>query len=91
MLLSPNERLIQPAGNERIYLINKGKVDIYLDRFGQNRSLDRRLLKTITVVDKEKVCENIYGYTAVISNRPCALDATASQFTSLVYINKKDF
>ena len=91
MLLTPNERLLQPVGNQRIYLINKGKIDICLDRFGGNRTLDRRLLKTINVIDKDKVCQNIYGYTAVLSNRPCALDATASQFTSALFINKKDF
>ena len=40
---------------------------------------------------KEEISDNIYGYTAVISNMPCALDATASQFTSSFYINRKDF
>ena len=26
LLLRPNERLLQPAGNERIYIINRGKI-----------------------------------------------------------------
>ena len=78
LLLTPNERALQPVGNERIYIVNKGKLDICLDRFGENKCVDRRRLKTIHVIDKDKVCEKIYGYTSVISNRKCALDATAS-------------
>lgn len=87
-LYAPNERLLQPATKERIYIIKRGKVDVYCDRFGHNRKEDRRLLKTIRVDEGSSISENIYGYTAVISLRPSALDAVSSEFTSCFFLDK---
>jgi hypothetical protein len=91
IMFAPNERLNQPAGNERIFILTRGKVDIYLDKFGTNNTIDRRLLKSISVTGAKQISDNSYGYTAVISNKPCALDAVAPQFTTALYISKKDF
>lgn len=85
-LYAPKERILQPAGQERIYIIKQGKIDIYLDRFGENKKEHRRLLKTIHATEPLTISDNIYGYTAVISDRSCALNAQASQFTSCYFI-----
>jgi hypothetical protein len=50
-LYAPNERLLQPVNKERIYIIKRGKIEIYCDRFGHNRREYRRLMKTIKVLD----------------------------------------
>jgi hypothetical protein len=89
-LYAPKEKLLQPLGQERIYIIKHGKIDIFLDRFGENKKEYRRLLKTIKV-DGSSISDNIYGYTAVISERPCALNAQTSEFTSCYYIEREDF
>jgi len=49
-----------------------------MDRFGHNRIEFRRKLKTIQTNSKSEIGNNIYGYTAVISTKKCALDAVAN-------------
>lgn len=51
LLLAPNERLPQPLGNERIYIIKHGKVDIFIKKFGPNNRDDSRFLKRIRIDD----------------------------------------
>jgi len=43
-------------------------------------------LKVISVDDPQSICDNIYGYTAVISIKTCSLDAVASDFTSAYFV-----
>jgi hypothetical protein len=47
LLFAPNERLPQIPGSERIYIIKRGKLDIYIKRFGPNNRDDSRFLKRI--------------------------------------------
>ena len=48
-------------------------------------------MKTIKINETNTIRQNIYGYTAVISLRPSALDAVSSEFTSCYYIEKDQF
>lgn len=71
--------------------MKRGKIDIYCDRYGRNRREYRRLMKSIKIQDVNEIRENIYGYTAVFSLRPSALDAVSSEFTSCYFIDKNEF
>jgi hypothetical protein len=45
----------------------------------------------ISVEDPHSICDNIYGYTAMMSTKACALDAVAADFTSTYFIEKEAF
>ena len=52
--------------------------------------------KVLKVIDMSKksvleVSDSIYGYTAVLSNRPVKLRAIAKTFTSTYSVSKEDF
>lgn len=38
-----------------------------------------------------EVSDNVYGYTAVFSNRPVKLEAISKDFTSTYSVSKNDF
>lgn len=69
-LFSPNERLGEISGVEKIYIIKTGKVSIYMNRFNNG---NKKLLRTITINPETEVSNNIYGYTSAFSNRPVHL------------------
>lgn len=41
--------------------------------------------------ESKEISDNVYGYTAMISNKPCYLEAVASDFTASLFISKEDF
>ena len=76
---------------QRIFIIKKGKVNVLTNRYGS----DQEHRKIVKVIDLSKntveVSDNIYGYTAVFSNRPARLEAIAKDFTPTYSINREDF
>ena len=63
-----------------------------MKRYGHDQE-HRKVLKVIDMSEKNQaeVCDNVYGYTLVFSNRPAKLEALAKDFTSTYSINKEDF
>lgn len=57
-----------------MYIIKKGKIAVSMKRYGSDQE-HRKVLKVIDMSEKEEleVCDNIYGYTLVFSNRPVKL------------------
>ena len=62
-----------------------------MKRYGSDQE-HRKVLKVIDMSEKEEleVCDNIYGYTLVFSNRPVKLQAIAKDFTSTYSIDRED-
>lgn len=62
-----------------------------MNRYGSDQE-HRKVLKIIDTKNKEHlpVTDNVYGYTAVFSNRPVKLEAVAKVFTSTYSVNKED-
>ena len=61
-----------------------------------NKYGDMEHQKVLKVIDMSKkstleVSDNIYGYTAALSNRPVKLKAISKTFTSTYSVNKEDF
>ena len=91
MILAPNERLLQPEGRERLYIIERGKVEISIDA-GKSKGEIMRKLRSIDMLDpKVEIKNNVYGYTMAISERVNRLKATAATFTSCYFIDKASF
>ena len=57
-----------------MYIVKKGKIAVSMKRYGSDQE-HRKVLKVIDMSEKEEldVCDNIYGYTLVFSNRPVKL------------------
>ena len=69
----PNEKLVSTDGKDRMYIIKKGKIEIYMNRYGDQEN--KKLLKEIDMNSSGRleISDNIYGYTAFFSNRPVKL------------------
>jgi hypothetical protein len=61
-----------------------------MNRFMTQQEI-KKLLKTIESPNSIEVSNNLYGLTAIISNRPVGLSAVAKDFTSTYFIGKKQF
>ena len=48
-------------------------------------------MKVMTINDNEDVSDNVYGYSALLSNRPVRLVAVAKEFTSTYSVDKESF
>jgi len=90
IFISPNDPLYQPHSKERIYIIKKGKINIYAEKGGRKKG-HNNLLKTIEMDGGIEVADNCYGTTAVMSMRPVRLYAIAKDNTSAYYIDKSQF
>ena len=84
--------MLPSSGKEdRIYIIKKGRVDISMNRYRSNQE-HLKVMKVINTKTKShvEVSDNIFGYTAVFSNRPVRLVAVAKDFTSTYSVSKSD-
>ena len=90
-IFAPNEKLASSNGIDRVYIIKKGHIDISMNRYASDQE-QSKVLRKIKMGDRLKieVSDNLYGYTAVFSNRPVKLEATAKDFTSTFSVSKED-
>lgn len=90
-IFAPNEKLASSNGIDRVYIIKKGHIDISMNRYTSDQE-HHKVLRKIKMGDRLKieVSDNLYGYTAVLSNRPVKLEATAKDFTSTFSVSKED-
>lgn len=73
-----DESLPQTFGKEKIYILEKGKIDVISNTKSGFKVCFQKILKTLSILPtSEVVAENVYGYSAVISNRQIHLDAIA--------------
>jgi len=91
-IFAPNEKLLSNTGTDKIYIIKRGRVAISMNRYGS----DQEHRKVLKIIDSHKsehltVTDNIYGYTAVFSNRPVKLEAVSKDFTSTYSVTKEEF
>ena len=82
-IYSPEEVLLQTPGQEKIYILDRGKVDIQANFCGG------RKLSTLEVDPKKVVFFNVYGYSALISGLKINLRAVASDYSICYLINRE--
>lgn len=89
-LFAPNEKLVATNGSFRVYVVKRGRVDVFMNRYGNSQEY-RKLLKVINTATHSEVADNIYGYTTAFSNRPVRLEAVAKEFTSTYSVTREEF
>jgi len=61
-ILQPSEPLLQLLGEESIYIIDQGCIDISIVKYNKNRLYIKRA-KSISRKNHDCVSQNVYGYT----------------------------
>ena len=70
-------------------MVKSGRIGVHAQL--DDAEFKKKLLKIITNTLKTEAGNNCYGYTAVISSRRVRLQAIASEFSSVYYIQKDQF
>ena len=80
---SPGDILTQTQGNERIYLLSRGKINVQSTIFG------KRNISVIQLDPKKEVHFNVYGYSALISGHRINLSAKVQDYSICFYVDKE--
>ena len=86
---SPDECLTQIQGKEKLYVLNKGKIDIEANVFSVEKNIYRKILRVLEVDPNKEVHFNVYGYTSLISGLKVNLRAVAKDYSICYYVDKE--
>ena len=78
--------LSQVQGKERLYIVNRGKVDITTNT--KQRFSNRKRLSTIEIDPSKEVFFNVYGYSSICTGLKVNLCAIARDYSICYYIDK---
>lgn len=84
-MYSPNDILPQKWGEEKIYVLFRGKIDIEANF---DRSFRRKSLRVLEINEERGVQFNVYGYSGLISGLHINLRAVAKDYSICYVIDK---
>lgn len=88
-ILQPSEPLLQYFGEESIYIIDQGCIDISIVKNNKNKLYSKRV-KSICMKSSDGVSINVYGYTALVTGRKVNISATSTAFTIAYELKRAD-
>lgn len=88
-ILQPSEPLLQLLGEESIYIIEHGCIDLHIIRHNKSRVYCKRV-KSICRKSDDGVSHNVYGYTELVTGKKVDISATSTVFTIAYELKKAD-